>query len=94
MLLPRKYALAAAAVAMAVVLPANLTFAQGMPKPNKFWWPEQVDLSPLRAHSIESNPLGADFNYAAEFATLDLNAVKKDIEAVMKTSQDLSLIHI
>jgi catalase-peroxidase len=88
MLVRRKYALAVAAVAMAAVIPLNLAFAQGMPKPNKFWWPEQVDLSPLRAHSIESNPLGADFNYAAEFATLDLDAVKKDIDAVMTTSQD------
>jgi catalase-peroxidase len=63
-------------------------FAMGEPKPNQFWWPEQVDLSPLRAHSAESNPMGDDFNYAEEFAKLDLDAVKKDIEKVLTTSQD------
>jgi catalase-peroxidase len=63
-------------------------FAQGMAKSNQFWWPDQLDLSPLRAHGIESNPLGADFDYAAEFAKLDLDAVKADIEAVMTDSQD------
>ncbi|MEJ2384580.1 MAG: catalase-peroxidase, partial [Xanthomonadales bacterium] len=62
--------------------------AMGEAKPNKFWWPEQVDLSPLRDHGIESNPYGADFDYAAEFATLDLAAVKQDIEALMTDSQD------
>jgi catalase-peroxidase len=59
-----------------------------MPKSNKFWWPDQVDLTPLRAHSPESNPLGADFDYAAEFAKLDLDALKKDLEALMTDSQD------
>jgi catalase-peroxidase len=59
-----------------------------MAKSNQFWWPDQLDLSPLRAHGIESNPLGADFDYAAEFAKLDLDAVKADIEAVMTDSQD------
>ena len=48
----------------------------------------QVDLSPLRAHDAESNPLGADFNYAEAFATLDLDEVKQDIEALMTDSQD------
>ncbi|MDJ0905589.1 MAG: catalase/peroxidase HPI [Woeseiaceae bacterium] len=62
--------------------------AQGMPKSNQFWWPDQLDLSPLRAHSITSNPLGADFDYGAEFARLDLDEVKADIEAVMTDSQD------
>jgi catalase-peroxidase len=55
---------------------------------NQFWWPERLDLSPLRQQSIESNPYGKQFNYAKEFQKLDLNAVKKDIEAIMKTSQD------
>jgi catalase-peroxidase len=59
-----------------------------MAKPNKFWWPDQVDLSPLRDHGPTSNPLGEDFNYAAAFAALDLDAVKKDITDVMTTSQD------
>ena len=61
--------------------------AQGA-KSNQFWWPEQVDLGPLRAHSDVSNPMGDDFNYAEAFASLDLDVVKKDIEAVMTDSQD------
>jgi len=76
------------AVAMAAAAPTSVIAAQDMAKPNKFWWPERVDLSPLRQHGVESNPMGDDFDYAAAFATLDLDAVKKDIEAVMKTSQD------
>ena len=80
--------LAALAVAATPLVSSGPAFAQGMPKSNQFWWPEQVDLSPLRAHSIESNPLGDDFNYAEAFSALDLDAVKKDIEAVMTDSQD------
>ena len=57
------------------------------PKPNQYWWPEKLDLSPLRQNSSESNPLGKDFNYAKAFATLDLKAVKQDIAKVLTTSQ-------
>ena len=57
-------------------------------KPNQFWWPEQLDLSPLRAHDVKSNPYGESFNYAKEFESLDLEAVKKDINNVLTTSQD------
>jgi catalase-peroxidase len=57
-------------------------------KANQFWWPDQLDLSPLRQHAAESNPLGEQFDYARAFATLDLNAVKADIKNVLKTSQD------
>jgi len=74
--------------ALAAVMIAGPAFAQGEPKSNQFWWPEQLDLSPLRQHGMESNPLGSDFNYAEEFASLDLAEVKKDIEALMTTSQD------
>ena len=63
-------------------------WADGTPRQNQFWWPETFDLSPLRQHDSESNPLGKDFNYAKEFQTLDLNAVKADIATVLKTSQD------
>ena len=55
---------------------------------NRFWWPDQLDLSLLRQNAAESNPMGDDFNYAEEFSTLDLAVVKKDIKAVMTTSQD------
>ncbi len=58
------------------------------PQPNQFWWPEKFDVSPLRQNSAESNPLGKDFNYAKAFASLDLKAVKLDIEKVLTTSQD------
>lgn len=78
--------------ALALTIPAALSsapaFGQGEPKSNRFWWPEQLDLSPLRQHSAESDPMGEDFDYAAEFSTLDLDAVKKDIAAVLTTSQD------
>ncbi len=55
---------------------------------NRFWWPERLDLSPLRQHAVESNPMGPGFDYAKEFKTLNLNEVKKDIEKVLTTSQD------
>ncbi len=55
---------------------------------NQFWWPERLDLAPLRQHSAESSPMDRKFNYAKEFKTLDIKAVKKDIRTMMKTSQD------
>ncbi len=58
------------------------------PRTNKDWWPNQLDLSVLHAHSPLSDPMGKDFNYAEEFKTLDLDALKKDVEQVMTTSQD------
>ncbi len=54
----------------------------------RFWWPERLDLTPLRQHGIESNPLGRNFNYAEEFKKLDLKAVKSEIKKLMKTPQD------
>jgi len=54
---------------------------------NKDWWPNQLDLSVLRQNSELSNPMGPGFNYAKEFETLDLEAVKKDLYALMKSSQ-------
>ncbi len=76
------------AIAMSLVMPISPAAAQGNTASNQFWWPEQLDLQPLRQHAVESNPLGKDFNYAEQFQTLDLDAVKKDIEALMTTSQD------
>ena len=61
---------------------------EGDPRPNQFWWPDQVDLSPLRRNAAESNPLGEEFDYAKAFASLDLNAVKQDIKKVLTTSQE------
>ncbi|MEL7450413.1 MAG: catalase/peroxidase HPI [Pseudomonadota bacterium] len=83
------------AAAIAAALPLVVTSAavaqsaaDGEAKTNRFWWPEQINLRPLRAHSPVSNPLGDDFNYAEAFASLNLDEVKKDIEAVMTDSQD------
>ncbi|ANN19503.1 catalase/peroxidase HPI [Amycolatopsis orientalis] len=60
----------------------------GRPRTNKDWWPNQLDLSVLHAHSSKSNPLGEDFSYAKEFAKLDVEALKRDITEVLTTSQD------
>ena len=58
------------------------------PRTNKDWWPDQLDLSVLDKHARTSSPYGDDFDYAKEFASLDLAAVKRDIVEVMTTSQD------
>jgi catalase-peroxidase len=58
------------------------------PHANRDWWPNQLDLSVLHDNPPQANPLGADFDYAAEFESLDLGALKQDILEVMTTSQD------
>ena len=55
---------------------------------NQHWWPNQLNLKVLHQNSPQSDPMGEEFNYAEEFKTLDLDALKNDIEAVMTTSQD------
>ena len=55
---------------------------------NQDWWPDQLNLKVFRQNSSLSNPMGNDFNYAEEFKTLDLDALKKDIVELMTTSQD------
>ncbi len=55
---------------------------------NRDWWPNQVDLSVLHQHSDLSDPMGKEFDYAKEFKSLDLNAVVKDLRALMTDSQD------
>ena len=82
---------------LAFTLSAPAAFAQPATQPqvnpaaansNQDWWPERLDLLPLRQHARESNPMGDDFDYAKEFQTLDLAAVKADIKTLMTTSQD------
>jgi catalase-peroxidase len=58
------------------------------PKTNQFWWPDQLNLSPLRQHDAESNPLGKSFNYTEAFSKLDLKALKQEINAILSTSQE------
>ncbi|MEP3856084.1 MAG: catalase/peroxidase HPI [Porticoccus sp.] len=79
---------AALVIAVSQVMTPSTAMAMGEPKSNQFWWPEKLNLSPLRQHSQESNPMGDDFDYAKAFESLDLDAVKKDIKTLMKTPQD------
>ncbi len=58
------------------------------PRSNRDWWPNQPDLQVLQKPAPESNPLGAEFDYAEEFASLDVDALKRDVFEVMTTSQD------
>jgi catalase-peroxidase len=77
-----RWAIAAAPLVLA-------SYAAAQPSQTaQFWWPEKLDLSPLRQHSVESNPLGKDFDYAKAFATLDLKAVKQDVAKILTTPQD------
>ncbi len=78
----------ALAVTLTALAPANSLAAGDMAKSNQFWWPDQLSLQPLRAHSPESNPYGDDFNYAEAFKRIDLKALKADIEKTLTTSQD------
>jgi catalase-peroxidase len=79
----------AAAISVALftlAMPATAS-AESSIKTNQFWWPEQLSLSPLRQHSIESNPYGEQYNYAKEFASLDINQLKKDIQTTLTDSK-------
>ena len=55
---------------------------------NQHWWPDQLNLSILRQNPLKANPLGADFNYAEEFETIDFESLAKDVDALMTQSQD------
>src|SRR5580692_708523 len=55
---------------------------------NADWWPNQLNLKILHQHSPDANPMGEEFNYAEEFKSLDLDAVIKDLRALMTTSQE------
>jgi catalase-peroxidase len=79
--------LAIISVAMARLAVSAPVMAQDKAMTNKDWWPDRLDLSPLRQEAPQSNPLGPDFDYAAEFNRLDLDAVKADIGKVLTTSQ-------
>ena len=76
------------AVWISPVLPVNPALANDGAPTNDYWWPNRLSLDPLRQWSPESNPLGEDFNYSREFESLDLDALKGDLEELMTTSQD------
>ncbi len=75
-------------IAMSSLVPVNLALAQDSMRTNDYWWPNRLDLSPLRQYSPGSNPLDENFDYATAFASLDLEQVKADLVDVMTTSQD------
>ena len=68
--------------------PVNQANAQDQIATNDYWWPNRLSLDPLRQDSSAFNPLGGDFNYAKEFASLDLSVLTADLEELMTTSQD------
>jgi catalase-peroxidase len=78
---------AAMAIAIAPAAQSENMFS-GKAKPNSFWWPDQVDLGQLRDHDDKSNPYGDDFDYAKAFSSVDIKALKADIEKTLTTSQD------
>ena len=69
---------------------AKCPFHEGAsaPKTNADWWPNQLNLNILHQHSSKSDPMGEEFNYAEEFKSLDYDALKKDLTALMTDSQD------
>src|SRR5882672_5119986 len=69
------------------VIPAP-TPKRSRPRTNNDWWPNQLDLSVLHHHSHLSNPMEEDFNYAEQFKSVDVDALKKDLIELMTTSQD------
>ena len=55
---------------------------------NQHWWPDQLNLGVLRQNHPDADPMGGDFDYAAEFKTLDFDALAQDVDALMTQSQD------
>jgi catalase-peroxidase len=69
-------------------IPSPTPKASARPRTNRDWWPNQPDLSVLRQHEARPSPLGDDFDYAEEFRTLDVEALKRDLFSLMTTTQD------
>jgi len=70
------------------VMGGHSKYVAGGGTSNRDWWPNQLNLDILRQHCPKANPLGEDFNYAKEFQSLDLDAVKRDLHDLMTDSQD------
>ena len=77
-----------AAAGLTLLVSLNAAAADVVSPSNQFWWPDKLNLDQLRAHDAKSNPYGEDFNYAEAFKSVDINALKQDIEKTLKTSQD------
>ena len=75
-------------IGISVAAPVNPATAQDGAPTNDTWWPDRLSLEPLRQPLRESGPLDEDFDYAEAFESLDLEALKAELEAVMTTSQD------
>lgn len=80
-------AIAAMAISPAAFASSGEASAQSTTSTAPEWYPKSLDLTALRQHEAQSNPYGADYDYAKEFASLDLDAVKADIRKVLTTSQ-------
>ena len=83
-----KLATALAAATISTVLVSNPAISDTSAKSNQFWWPEMLNLDQLRSHDSRSSPYGDDFDYAKAFESVDLKALKADIETALTTSQD------
>ena len=83
----RNFALAALMAAASPVALVGAAQAETTAPEATQWWPKNLDLAALRQNEAQSNPYGADYDYAREFASLDLDAVKADIRKVLTTSQ-------
>lgn len=84
----KKHMLSAVAIMVSVFATPSFAAMSVEAKTNQFWWPEQLNLSPLRQHAVESNPYGVNYDYVAEFKKLNLDQVKQDIEQTLKDSKD------
>ncbi|HVW31881.1 MAG TPA: catalase/peroxidase HPI, partial [Acidimicrobiia bacterium] len=69
-------------------IPSPTAETSHRPRTNRDWWPNQLDLSVLRSHGPKPTPLGEDFNYKEEFKKVDVEALKRDVIAIMKDSKD------
>ena len=83
-----KLAAALVTATLSSLLISNVANAEAMAKSNQFWWPGTLNLEQLRSHDDRSNPYGDDFDYAEAFNSVDLDALKEDIEKTLTTSQD------
>ncbi len=78
----------AMSISVSMAISAGFAVAGPIANSNQFWWPEKLNIEQLRAHDSTSNPYGDKFDYAKAFASVDMKALKADIEKALTTSQD------